>query len=848
MGNFSSQVATPSPLSSPRPSQSTPCREDAATKRKFNGQQTIEEQHRAKNARVQNLQFAKERSLQAVFNREGVVMDKHFWEQHPISQDEFQQDELWEQLITATVLCENESQNEVSAITGFNRRTLVKYSGIFKQCGSEVDAARFSNQEREKKQEEAFKFHVEQTFKPGPRTGGLDPNVILEARRLNDEFVDLGDGGSISTQRLAESNCIIPAIMSKRAEENMNTLVRPKPFSQTVLTRLMQLVCPVKKPLTKTANGHEEDCRVNALGAFTEVALLPVALEGVHPSLIISQDSCSMYLGDDVPDHCWITADMADAVLRANRAIKTDGAVQRRTYRLHAGIAPGMAPMVFVQGIICDREITQIISFEIMNRVRIVFSPYSAESEQNAVDPGDENTELFVTFEKSLARRVAGHIIEKCVEDSQSYRQSLRDDAQRMLGSSYNPETYRKLQFLFDGESGPLTEVLETYGEEYESESMSWFKHSTKHSKTVQPNDLAPGMHPGWKRAVRSDEFLKFDSEQVKKQIMMYPGMKPALDFLQKQRMSPASKHMFEKAIAYTPFLLSKHITVNVVQKAFSDAKIHPLNEAEMFATMYSPFSKLSQLEALECLRIAQGPLREIGGSRFPRGIIWASEVQRCVAESDIINGIVNVSTTTNLDEATLNRQGAIWLTREIRELHVERRDTALFQVALVQLDAQDKKRKEMEGTARLKHCVRSHDFNQSTMTMTYTCRCGGTWVDGFKGFLAHEKLKQHSRYFQTCNWADVYERSNAEDVNAVAAAPLDPQRLQLDDVVLAAVPRRARGGRGRAAAAAAPVPVSDSAAPAPANAAARPIVGHGLVLDGLEGFEAIVELRAQQQ
>jgi hypothetical protein len=130
------------------------------------------------------------------------------------------------------------------------------------------------------------------------------------------------------------------------------------------------------------------------------------------------------------------------------------------------------------------------------------------------------------------------------------------------------------------------------------------------------------------------------------------------------------------------------------------------------------------------------------------------------------------------------------------------------------------------------------------------TIRCGGTWVDGFKGFLAHEKLKPHVRYFETCNWADVYERSNAEDGYAVAAAPLDPQRLQLDDVVLAAVPRRARG-RGRAVAAAAPVPVSDSAAPAPANAAARPIVGHGLVLDGLEGFEAIlriVELRAQQQ
>ncbi len=69
-------------------------------------------------------------------------------------------------------------------------------------------------------------------------------------------------------------------------------------------------------------------------------------------------------------------------------------------------------------------------------------------------------------------------------------------------------------------------------------------------------------------------------------------------------------------------------MTVAVAQKAFADAKIYPLDEAEMFSNMYSPFAKLSQAEALECLRIAQGPLREIGQSRIPRGIIWASEVQ----------------------------------------------------------------------------------------------------------------------------------------------------------------------------------------------------------------------------
>ena len=100
-----------------------------------------------------------------------------------------------------------------------------------------------------------------------------------------------------------------------------------------------------------------------------------------------------MYLGDDVPDHCWITEEMNAVAKKTNRAMKTDGAVQRRTFRMHAGIAPGLQPLTFCQGIICDRQITDIVSFEILNRVRIVFCPYSAESEKNAMDPGDEDSD-----------------------------------------------------------------------------------------------------------------------------------------------------------------------------------------------------------------------------------------------------------------------------------------------------------------------------------------------------------------------------------------------------------------------------------------------------------------------
>ena len=412
---------------------------------------------------------------------------------------------------------------------------------------------------------------------------------------MNDEFVDAGDGSSISTQRLVESNCVIPAIMRQREKDGLNTLSRPDPLSKTALSRAIHAIVPVKRPLVQTANGHEEDCRTNALGAFTEVALLPVALQGVHPHCIVSQDSCSMYLGDDVPAHCWITADMDANTKKTNRAIKTDGAVQRRTFRMHAGIAPGLQPMTFCQGIICDRQIKEIVSFEIMSRVRIVFTPYSAESEKHVIDPGDEDSELFSTFEKSLARRIASHILANCIDDSRAYRQTLRDEAFRMLGSSYDVETFLKMLFLFDGESGPLNEVCETYGEAHESEDMSWFKHANKHSKTVQPNDLAPAMHAGWKRAVRTDAFLKFSKEDIEKQVEIYPGMKVAMLHLNKQSMSPASKAMFRKAIAYIPVLLGRHVTVAVVQKAFADAKIYPLNEAEMFCNMYSPFAKLSQ-------------------------------------------------------------------------------------------------------------------------------------------------------------------------------------------------------------------------------------------------------------
>ena len=321
-----------------------------------------------------------------------------------------------------------------------------------------------------------------------------------------------------------------------------------------------------------------------------------------------------------------------------------------------------------------------------------------------------------------------------------------------------------------------MTEVFEQYGEQHEGDDICWFKHATKHSKTVQPNDLAPGMHPGWKRAVRSDEFLKLSRKDVEQQVRMYPGMRPALDYLQKQHMSPASKHMFEKAIAYTPKLLSKNVTASVVQKAFSDAKIYPLNEAEMFANMFSPFANLSQLEAQECLRIAQGPLRDIARNRSPRGIIWASEVQRVVSESEIIKTIVNVSTSTNIDDHALNRQGAIYITKEIRELHVERQDTAMFKVALAQNEAKDKKKKQMEDSTRMKYCIRSHNFSQQLMTMSYNCRCGGTWTDGQKGFQAHERLKPHKEYFKLQDWDTVYTTALSDSSvadNSASTAPL---------------------------------------------------------------------------
>jgi hypothetical protein len=734
----------------------------APTKRK----ETIANLQLSTSIKLQKMNDAKH----IVSNMDGVPMDKEFWKQHVSLQENYEHLPVWEQLLHAIDLLQRyDNPNQVSKITQFHRSTLEKYSRIWSKVQSQFDTARFSEAELRKKSEEAFQFEVEHEFKPGPRIAGFNANLILEARRLNDEFIDKGDGGSISTQRLVESNCVIPAIMLQREKDGFNTLPRPNPLSKTALSRAVNAICPVKKPLTKTANGHEEDCRTNALGAFTEVALLPIALQGVHPHCIISQDSCSMYLGDDVPDHCWITEETNAVAKKTNRAMKTDGAVQRRTFRMHAGIAPGLQPLIFCQGIICDRQITEIVSFEIMSRVRIVFCPYSADSEKNAIDPGDEDSDLFGTFEKTLARRIASHILAKCIDDARAYRQTLRDDVIRMMGSNCDYEMFLKMLFMFDGESGPLSEVCEHYGELHEREDMSWFKHSNKHSKTVQPNDLAPAMHAGWKRAVRSDAFLKFSAQDIDKQVQLYPGMKAAITHLNnKQSMSPASRQMFRKAIAFLPVLLSRHVTVAVVQKAFADAKIHPLNEAEMFSNMYSPFAKLSQAEALECLRITQGPLREIGQSRIPRGIIWASEVQDHVQSSELIKDIVNVSTARNIDGCTLNRQGACWITSDIRHLQHERRDQAALQVATAQQNAADKIRKESEAKARLKHCLLSHELTD--MLMKYTCRCGGIWLDGLKGFLAHEKLVKHQKFYDAEDCELVYKDIETSEAHGQAA------------------------------------------------------------------------------
>ena len=131
------------------------------------------------------------------------------------------------------------------------------------------------------------------------------------------------------------------------------------------------------------------------------------------------------------------------------------------------------------------------------------------------------------------------------------------------------------------------------------------------------------------------------NEERVQAAIVMYPGLKAALDKLESYRgMSRNGKLSYRYAVAFLPSLLARAVTPPIVEDAFRLAGYHPYNPAKMMHNMWATFPKLTDAEAKEAVRIAEGPLRDIGEQR---GVIWAKQVLAAIEASPILDPVVQL-------------------------------------------------------------------------------------------------------------------------------------------------------------------------------------------------------------
>jgi hypothetical protein len=204
------------------------------------------------------------------------------------------------------------------------------------------------------------------------------------------------------------------------------------------------------------------------------------------------------------------------------------------------------------------------------------------------------------------------------------------------------------------------------------------------------------------------------------------------------------------------PFLLARAVTPAIVDDAFEVAGYDPSDPAKMMYNMWSTFKELSEAEAREALRTAEGPLRQISERR---GVIWAEEVVSAIQESVVLGPVLELPLIPEHSELKRwNVQSTMDLSHnEVQELHDARiaaAESAQRAQAAANADADESERRLF---LRFAECEQSRDVEAVTGKITFKCKCGGKWSNGIAGFKGHEDGGRHKQLFPVDSWEGLY-------------------------------------------------------------------------------------------
>jgi hypothetical protein len=555
------------------------------------------------------------------------------------------------------------SQTLVAELSGKSTKTLRAYHDVWKTCAN-LDTARFSPEEVQKNKEQSFLFHCDNK-KPGRQY--CEPLTKLDIKDTCAKIVAAGNSQLLGTQTEAFTHCILPNLLKEREAKNLNILAGADVIFQrsaAAISRFIHDVMPVKKNNVKKHVQSRTDAKKNPVGAFSFVALFPQLMRNVHISNIICIDAVSTELFGEANKGAWVTEEVAADLQKRRQAPKaSDSGGQYRSFKVN--LAMSLPPESLVSGcaIVADHEIDAICKINITPNLDIIFTPYCPKDEEDRA-----NVDL-----SSLSVRIAD-----CIYQSHLPRIAQRRDRMCEWARSHghvDPELFRWVRILQDGDSGPLKKIMDCFSLDERHRNLLFGKVPNAQTNNIQINDLVVThaiIHSA-KDGYSSPSFKTMNEDRVRAAVAMYPGLRAALDKLQSYRnMSRNSRLSYRYAIAFLPSLLERAVTSAIVEDAFRVAGYHPYDPAKMMHNMWETFQHLSAAEAKDALDIAEGPLRVVGESR---GVIFPLEVNAAIASSDILGAVVELpEVPPDYQMRRWNMQSTMDLSHaEVQQLHADR-------------------------------------------------------------------------------------------------------------------------------------------------------------------------------
>ena len=423
----------------------------------------------------------------------------------------------------------------------------------------------------------------------------------------------------------------------------------------------------------------------------------------------------------------------------------TTGNTQRRSLKINLGVARGPQALITCTAIVSDTEFSTLKRFANTPSYDIIFSPHSPDDEK--IDHEYENVD-----QETLKYRQSKMLYDECIlPKAMSHGQAMMDFGKNVLNLPDAVVQSMGVMRLFqDGEGGIIHHIMNKLaaqsGEIVEGKPRAdYTKGPNAQTEGWQVNDLA-GIHPMIHEGFKSEEFSCLSKEAVDMIIAENTGLIPALQFLNDSTMNTKSKETYHNALSYLIPLVRKAVTPAIVDEAFDQAGLYPLNFGKIMHNMYDYFDELTAEQAAELVRVASEELRPIFESR---GTIWSKETEAAIVANPILNPVIDFpEMPANLEHLAWNRQTLVDCSHAcIQRINTERAVAA--DVARQEIVQRKTTAAELETRfiARFETCTSTQD----PATKKFNCHCGGLFEvrSGFKG---HEKAGKHVAMYGPVN------------------------------------------------------------------------------------------------